>query len=51
MQIKVVQQKRSPGNNHTNNLRSPGNSCLSFFVFSVFSSVQDASLLALSYSL
>lgn len=49
MQINVVQQEKSPESNHTDKLSTLGNSCLSFIFF--FSSVQDTSLLVLSYSL
>lgn len=50
MQIKVIQQEKSPESNRTDKLSPLGNSCLSF-IFCFFSSVQDTSLPVLSYSL
>lgn len=32
----TTEKKKSPESNHTHNLRPPGNSCLSVFVFSLF---------------
>lgn len=53
MQIEVVllKKKKKPESTRTDKLGPLGNSCLSFFVFSFFSSAQGISVPALSCSL